>query len=201
MKHYEKEIPTGYREDLLIDAKKPKTSVIINLIALAIIALLFGTGMFIKIKLVGFNPNSDYLLFALIGFFVSFIIAIVLHELIHGLFYKIFTKEKLTFGLTLSVAYCGVPNLYIRKKAAFISAIAPCVIISLALLVPMILVKDSVIWSYIYLLFSCHFAGCIGDLYLCLLILFKYKKKEILINDTGPKQTIYVKIEEENNEN
>lgn len=196
MKHYESELPIGYREDYLIDAKNTKTSVLFNVVALGIMALLYAIGLFIEIKIVGFNPKDDHLLFVLIGFFVAYAIAIILHELIHGLFYKIFTKQKLTFGLTLTVAYCGVPNLYLRKKAAFISAIAPCVIISLFLLVPLILVKDSAIWSFIYLLFSCHFGGCVGDLYLCLLILFKYKNKEILINDTGPKQTFYVKIED-----
>ena len=90
MKHYESELPIGYREDYLIDAKNTKTSVLFNVVAFGIIVLLYALGLFIKIKIGGFNPKDDYLLFVLIGFFVAFVIAIILHELIHGLFYKIF---------------------------------------------------------------------------------------------------------------
>lgn len=198
MKHYELVLPENYKIDKVIDAKSPKTGIIMNIASLIIMIIIFIIGMAIYLsgkQEFKFEVGPKTFI-ALIVYFVGLFACIVLHELIHGLFYKIFTKQKLTFGLTLTVAYCGVPNLYLRKKAAFISAIAPCVIISLFLLVPLILVKDSAIWSFIYLLFSSHFAGCVGDLFVCLLILFKYKNKEILINDTGPKQTFYVKIED-----
>ena len=43
------------------------------------------------------------------------VLYMVLHELTHGLFYKIFTHEKLKFGMTLTVAYCGIPRIYTKK--------------------------------------------------------------------------------------
>ena len=42
-------------------------------------------------------------------------------------------------------------------------------------------------------LFGIHFGGCVGDLYDTLVYLFKYKSPDTLMNDTGPKQTFYVK--------
>lgn len=44
------------------------------------------------------------------------------------------------------------------------------------------------------LLFAEHFGGCSGDLYDTVLLVFKYRKG-CLINDDGPKQTIYIKEE------
>jgi hypothetical protein len=38
-----------------------------------------------------------------------------------------------------------------------------------------------------------HLGGCVGDDYVTLLFLFKFKDKTTLVQDTGPKQTIYVK--------
>ena len=44
---------------------------------------------------------------------------------------KIFTKQKLTYGFSLTYAYCGVPNIYVRKKEAIIACLAPLVIFSI----------------------------------------------------------------------
>lgn len=37
-------------------------------------------------------------------------------QLIYGMTYKIFTGAKLSFGLALTVVFCGVPEIYVCKK-------------------------------------------------------------------------------------
>ena len=51
-------------------------------------------------------------------FFLMLVLYILLHELVHGAAYKLLTGRKLTFGLTLSVAYCGVPDIFVYRNAA-----------------------------------------------------------------------------------
>lgn len=46
------------------------------------------------------------------------------------------------------------------------------------------------------ILFSIHFGGCVGDLYMFYLFLFKYKDSSILMRDTGPEQFLYTVNEE-----
>lgn len=195
MKHYELTIPEEYKVDKVIDAKNPKTGVIMNLVALIIMAIICAIGIIIYIQVNdGFKFEVDENNFiALILYFIGMFAVIIIHELIHGLFYKIFTKQKLTFGFTWSAAYCGVPHIYVRKTAMIITCIAPCVIISSTLLIPLILINNTIYFLFILLLFALHFGGCCGDLYCILLFVFKYRKKDILVNDTGAKQTIYIK--------
>ena len=84
------------------------------------------------------------------------LIAIVCHELTHGLFYKIFTKQKLTYGFSLTYAYCGVPNIYVRKKEAIIACLAPLVIFSIIFLSLIIILPPNYITLSIITLFSFH---------------------------------------------
>ena len=44
-------------------------------------------------------------------------------------------------------------------------------------------------------LFALHFGGCVGDLHATYLLLFKFKG-DILMKDTGPKQTYYARVVE-----
>ena len=131
---------------------------------------------------------------AVVVFLASLVLYLVLHELVHGAVYKALTHQKLTFGFTLTVAFCGVPDVYTSRKTALLSLLAPFVTFSI-LLIPLTL------WFYSFnrlyyllsgILFSVHFGGCVGDLYMTCLLLFKYKEQRTLMNDTGPKQTIYL---------
>lgn len=194
-KHYELDVPSDYKVSKVIDCKDPKTAFLFTLFSLIISIILIVIGIFIKLSLIKEEETIGNIeLFILTsGFLIGYIIIIIAHELIHGLFYKIYTKQKLTFGITLTAAFCGVPNVYVRKKAMMITCMAPCVILSMIFLILMIVFFDSSLYIFFLLLFSLHFGGCIGDIYCCILFLFKYKNKDILINDTGLKQTIYVK--------
>ena len=55
---------------------------------------------------------------AVVVFLVSLVLYLVLHELVHGAVYKALTHQKLTFGFTLTVAFCGVPDVYTSRKTA-----------------------------------------------------------------------------------
>lgn len=193
MENFYKELPEEYVLDKVIDAKEDmKIKVIFTVGSFIIFAvvLAFFLPYLIDNYPVDGQLNDRYN--AALTLMLSMVVYVVLHELTHGVFYKIFTREKLTFGLTLTVAYCGVPNLYLKKVPAIVSALAPFVVFSIVFGVPLFFITNY--WTYVILaiLFSLHFSGCIGDLYVSILLIFKYKGKNVLVNDTGPKQTFYI---------
>jgi hypothetical protein len=195
MKHYELQLPSEYKIDKVINCEKQSTIFIFTLINFFVTAALIILGIIISFSLNESIETKFEGFYGLLGIlFLILIVAVVIgHELIHGLFYKIFTKQKLTFGISLSAAFCGVPHVYVRKKAMLITCLAPCVIFSFVFLVLMIVFFSSLYYILFLVLFAVHFGGCVGDIYCAILFIFKYKNKDILINDTGLKQSIYVK--------
>ena len=136
-KSYETELPEGYSEAYTVDAKNGRTVIIMNLACLAITAAIIAIAWLI-IKPNNYFENYDFL--HSIIFIAAMLLYIVLHELTHGIAYKLTTGRKLTFGFTLSVAYCGVqrslhlfsclfqsfsfPHFYLQTRG--ISFIARC---------------------------------------------------------------------------
>ena len=197
MENYYKTLPEGYREVKVVDAKEKKTSVLFVvfsfvLTAIPLMPVLLTAGGGLR-TLVEQNGRAQSMI-AVVVFLASLVLYLVLHELVHGAVYKALTHQKLTFGFTLTVAFCGVPDVYTSRKTALLSLLAPFVTFSI-LLIPLTL------WFYSFnrlyyllsgILFSVHFGGCVGDLYMTYLLQFKYKDPRTLMNDTGPKQTIYL---------
>ncbi|MBQ8772173.1 MAG: DUF3267 domain-containing protein [Clostridia bacterium] len=200
MKHYELELPQGYKEAQVIDAKDTKFGVIMNLVALAVMVLAVTIGCLIlkpTWEQLEQDVTSKGFIWHMLIFLLAMVVYIVLHELVHGAAYKLLTKQKLTFGLTLTVAYCGVPNIYVYRKAALISLLAPFVVflpVFTALIFVVSLTFDKLLACY---MLGMHIGGCSGDLYDTILYLFKYKSPKTLMRDTGPKQTFYVPIDEQ----
>ena len=126
-------------------------------------------------------------------FLFSMIAYIVLHELVHGAAYKLLTHQKLTFGLTLTVAYCGVPDIFVYRRTAMISLLAPFVLFIPVFLIPVFLFQNPWDQLLVLVLLGLHLGGCVGDLYDTFLFLTRYRDPAILMNDTGPKQTFYGK--------
>jgi len=193
-KNYFYEIPEGYETDYVIDAKDKKTSVLFTILSFVITAIVFVILLAFK----GFKLNFDIYniksVIALLIFAISIFLYLVLHELTHGLVYKITTKEKLTFGLTLTVAFCGVPNIYVKKKAMILSILAPFVVFTILSVVGLILTyNNDLYYTLVSGFFGLHLGGCIGDLYGSYIMIFKYHNKDILVNDNGPTQVFYVK--------
>ncbi len=203
MENYHLTLPEGYEVGKVIDAKDKKTSLLLTLCSflltiLALVPILMNLEGGLSQILDSLDESPVGHMVAWLVFFVAFILYIILHELTHGAAYKALTHQKLTFGLTLTVAFCGVPHIYTSRKTALISTSAPLVVFSV-ILIPILVVLHSVNQLYYLLtglLFAVHFGGCIGDMYVIALFLFRFKDPRSLMNDTGPKQTFYVPIQE-----
>lgn len=200
-KTFEAELPTGYAQVFHINAKDKKIGIIFNAVALVIMAVVV---VLAAIPLFAFEvefteSTSPMLLITYTVFFVSLIAYTVLHELVHGAAYKALTGEKLTFGLSWSCAFCGVPTVFTYRKTALIALAAPFLTFSV-LLVP-VAIALFFVHPLLYIacatLFALHLGGCAGDLYMMILLLFKFKNKKILMKDTGPEQFLYLPESEE----
>lgn len=193
-KHYETELPEGYAAVRVIDAKNKKFSFFMNAAAVFILILvLAATYLAVKPEhlledILSISSITRYWIFL-----AALVLYIVLHELVHGAVYKILTKRKLTFGLTFSVAYCGVPDIYTYRKTSLAALPAPFVVFNFVFGLPLFFLKDNADIFMCAVMLGLHVGGCIGDLYDTALLLFKYKSPLTLIKDDGPKQTIYVK--------
>ena len=67
-------------------------------------------------------------------------------------------------------------------------ALAPFIIFNIVFILSIIF-THGLLCILLIILFSMHVSGCMGDLYVSLLLIFN--KGDLLINDTGPVQTIY----------
>ena len=192
MENWEKELPAGYREALVIDAKDNKKFVrCMGLAALLVFGLFLWIGIATQWR--GMTREAPSTKLA-IGFFVSLFVYIVLHELVHGAAYKALTGQKLTFGFTLSVAFCGVPEIYVYRKASLISVLAPFVVFTVLSAALLIAVPDPWIRFYVFAFLGLHIGGCSGDLYNAWMYLTRFTDPRTLTRDTGPVQTFYVPI-------
>ena len=195
-KTFEETLPQGYRGAYHLNAKNVKVGVIFNLIATVIAVLLAALGAMLlfvlKIPLLDFGGAWAFL-FPLV-FLVGMLAYLVLHELVHGLAYKLLTRQKLTFGISWSCAFCGVPQIYTYRRTALIAVLAPFVLFSLLFLaIAAVLLFVSPLWYMLtVLLFAIHVGGCCGDLFVAGLLLFKYRSPKTLMRDTGPEQFFYL---------
>ena len=195
-KNFEKTLPDGFEKAFTLDAKSTKAGLILNLIALLVLGICAAIGFYLTLL----KPVADKeldpieMLIALCIFLLIIIVYTVLHELVHGAAYKALTDEKLTFGLSWSCAFCGVPNIYTYRRTALIACSAPMIfftVLTLPILAALYFV-NSVYFMLGTAFFGLHLGGCSGDFYVCWLLLFHFKDKNTLMNDTGPVMTLYV---------
>ena len=202
-KTYEKELPSGYKQDFYLNAKDVKLGIILNLIALAILSvtvavavlLLMARGKLADLFVIAESPEkmAGFIIAHLI-FLISLLLYIVLHELVHGLAYKKLTGQKLTFGISWSCAFCGVPHIYTYRRTALIAVAAPFLLFSI-LFIPLLILlyfTDPYYFILASVVFGLHVGGCVGDLYVMYLLLFKFKDSGTLMRDTGPEQYFFV---------
>ena len=196
--NYCRELPAGYTQAYYLNCKKISVGLIFTVISLVVLVLVMALSA--VPMMLGAQPGSAVELegFAALGVMYGFLalmlVYIVLHELVHGIFYKALTGEKLTFGISWSCAFCGVPNIYTYRRTSIISAAAPLVLFT-AIMLPVQIVLFFVhplLYWMMALLFGIHLGGCCGDGFLILLLLVKYKDPRVLVRDTGPEQYIYV---------
>lgn len=199
---FERELPEGYKQALYINAKDKKFGIIFNLIALAIMVIVMVVAnlpLYINGELSWdiIRVGSRKLMISELILIVALLVYIVLHELVHGIAYKSLTGEKLTFGVSLTCAFCGVPHIFTYRKTALISVISPFALFTLIFLpITVALYFVSPLYYLLSaLLLAAHLGGCCGDLYVLYLILVKFRKKQLLMRDTGPEQFFYVRDE------
>ena len=196
---FERELPSGYRQARYINAKNAKFGIIFNLIAVAVLVLV----MAVAFLLLGLGDRSFdlsetvtpfELTVAYLIFIASMIAYVVLHEVVHGIAYKSQTGEKLTFGMSWSCAFCGVPHIFTYRKTAIIAVVAPFAVFTL-LFLPLLVVLyflNPLYYVLMSFIFGLHLGGCSGDLYVLYLLLVKYKCPRTLMRDTGPEQFFFV---------
>lgn len=194
-KNYELNLPDGYIEAFKIDALNKKFGIIFNLISFVVLLLvLFLASLFINPDEL-YNNEPHHVLIGLAVFMLTMVLYVVLHEIVHGIAYKALTKQKLTFGLSWSCAFCGVPNIYTYRRTSLIALLAPFITFSIILipLTAFLYFINPLVFLGSSFILGLHLGGCSGDIYMSILLLTKFKEKDTLINDTGPKQTIYVR--------
>ena len=197
--NFEENLPQGYTQALYINAKDKKLGIIFNSVALVVLMLILGAVFLIlhldgKLSLDILKMDGTKLLIFYLVFFGSMVSYIILHELVHGIAYKALTGEKLTFGISWSCAFCGVPNIYTYRKTALISVISPFLAFTV-LFIPLLIVLYNISTLYflvVAFLFGMHVGGCSGDLYVTFLLLTKFKDKKALMRDTGPEQYFFI---------
>lgn len=197
-KDFEKELPEGYHEVFHFNAKSIKVGVLFNLIGLVVLAVVMAAGFFFYVCAdkpdAAISLDGVWLSVVMLAFLAVMVLYIVLHELVHGICYKCLTGEKLTFGISWSCAFCGVPNIYTYRKTSIIAASAPLIVFTVLLLplcAVLLFVHPYLYWLGLFL-FGLHLGGCCGDFYFVWILLFKYKNPEALMRDTGPEQFIYL---------
>ncbi|MGM9658559.1 MAG: DUF3267 domain-containing protein [Eubacteriales bacterium] len=184
------DLPDGYTAAATVDAKDKKTIIVMNAAALAVMVLTAGIAWAV---IRPSEPLYEYIGFVrYMVFLAAILLYIVLHELAHGAAYRLLTGRKLTFGLTLSVAYCGVPDIYVYRKTALISLLAPFTVFIPVFLLPAVLLPGEWDRFFASVLLAIHLSGCVGDLYDTLLYAVKFRDPLTLMRDTGPKQTFYI---------
>jgi len=196
--NFERTLPSGYRQVLYINAKSIKLGVIFNLIALLVLAIVMVLA-FLPFRMgdSSFTLSSidpAQLMIAYLIFFVGIIAYVILHELVHGVAYKLQTGEKLTFGLSWSCAFCGVPHIFTYCKTAIIAVISPFAVFTL-LFIPILITLyffNPLYYLAAAFIFGLHLGGCSGDLYVLYLLTVKFRNPKTMMRDTGPEQFFYV---------
>jgi hypothetical protein len=190
LKKWEAELPAGYREAFVIDAKNDKKLLLwMNLIVIVVMAVFVAAGF---AWLRPFEHFESFSIGAMIWFLAAMIVYVVLHELVHGAAYKALTGQKLTFGLTLTVAFCGVPEIYVYRRASLIAVLAPFAVFTVVFGAAAALLPTAWDRFYAALLLAIHTGGCVGDLWNTLLYLTRFRDPRTLTRDTGPVQTFYL---------
>ncbi len=196
---FETSLPENYVLVKHVDAKNNRKLITAySLLSFVPLLIIFPVLCVIAYYCSGYNIldrwYEDYGIVVLIVSCIILILYIILHELTHGITYKIFTGAKLTFGLTLAVAFCGVPDIYVRKKASFAALIMPFAVFTV-----IFAGMTAGLWfvSPLYGIFSgailaIHLGGCVGDLHWILMYLTTYKNCNTLMRDTGPEQWLYI---------
>lgn len=196
LNNFETSLPDGYVLVKHVDAKhNGKLITIYSLLSFVPFLIILPLLVFIAIMTAQDDIafGNDFVIALMIGCW-GYILYIILHELTHGITYKCYTGQKLTFGLTLTVAFCGVPHIFVRKRASIAALVMPFAVFSVIFLgLTVGLWFISPIYGIVAgSVFALHLGGCVGDLHWIIMYLTKFRKCDTLMQDTGPEQWLYI---------
>lgn len=196
MKNYETKLPEGYQPVYQIDAKDRKTAWILNITSLPLCGVV-AVPLFVWLNISTGKPLYELLdlgIFHYLILIVIYIVYIFAHELTHGAAYYALTRQPLTFGTSLFVAYCGVPEIYVYRKPALIAVLAPFLTYSILFALGLVL-SVSLAWKVIWIMaIAVHVGGCVGDLWVAIVLMTRFRRRDqLLARDVGPKQIFYDK--------
>ena len=185
-------LPEDYLEIGSMDLQKDtKTAVLINVMAIVMcVALLI---MFFVMRPLDPMKGIEIDIIESLLTIVLLFVYMVLHEMTHGIVMKRMDATHVRYGFTGLYAYAGSEEDYFTAKSYVTIALAPLVIWTVIFVILMILFIDNLYWMLAFL-FTCHFSGCAGDMYVAYKVL-EYPR-DVLIRDTG----VDVKIYGKNNE-
>lgn len=196
MRKFEEVLPKGYKEVYCIDTKEPKTILLQRLVKLFITMIGIGLSIYlIPIENPAvFKESIDLLSLLSILLLLGIIIYLFLHTLTHSLVYKKLTRQKFVYGTSLTIAYCGIPNIFVYRRTALLALVTPLIVFTIILL-PIVFIVGDPLWKLFFaFLLSVHIGNCIDDIYKIMLLLVRLKDPSILMEDTGPQQTFYNNI-------
>ena len=191
---YERELPKGYVEALVVDAYDKKSSRGMQLLALVIAVIAFNMVLFFYIIPQWSEIRSGFSIIGGIGVIAAYFLYISLHELTHGAVYKLMTKQKVMLGFKPPAAYCGVPDIYLYRITSLVSLFAPFTVFGILFVGLFFLIGDPFVKTLILVLLVLHLIGCAGDLYGAWILLRKLRDPATLRKDMGPAQIYYTRI-------
>ena len=183
-------LPEDYGEIYSLNLQKDKrTAIIVNLLALAIAAVMaVSMNFFVPVTSV-FDMSGGivryFLRFA--ALIVLMVLYMVLHELVHGIAMKLCGTKRVKYGFTGLYAFAGSEDYYDKKSYIFI-ALAPIVLWGTVLAAVNFFVPTEWFWI-VYMIQLINISGAAGDLFVA--VKFSRMPKNILIQDSGVSMRVF----------
>lgn len=183
-------LPEDYGEIYSLNLQKDKrTAIIVNLLALAIAAVM-AVSMNFFVPVTSFFDMSggivSYFL-RLAALIVLMVLYMVLHELVHGIAMKLCGTKRVKYGFTGLYAFAGSEDYYDKKSYIFI-ALAPIVLWGTVLAAVNFFVPSEWFWI-VYMIQLINISGAAGDLFAA--VKFSRMPKNILIQDSGVSMRVF----------
>ena len=190
MKSSLEQLPSGYEPAFSVNLQKDKKlAVLVNLIALALAAVM-AIPMHFHIPIQTLFDLSEGLSLYLIRFgtlLLALFAYIVLHEAVHGITMKLFGCHRVKFGFTGLYAYAGTEE-YLFKWPYLVVALAPVILWGAVFAILCCVIPTSWFW-WVYILQIMNISGAAGDLYVT--IRFLRLPRNILVQDQGVSMTVF----------
>lgn len=183
-------LPEDYGEIYSLNLQKDKrAAIIVNLLALAIVAVM-AVSMNFFVPVTSFFDMSGGIVryfLRLAALIVLMVLYMVLHELVHGIAMKLCGTKRVKYGFTGLYAFAGSEDYYDKKSYIFI-ALAPIVLWGTVLAAVNFFVPTEWFWI-VYMIQLINISGAAGDLFAA--VKFSRMPKNILIQDSGVSMRVF----------